>query len=82
MQEIKELGEQLKLKVTSQTSGMLREYKVEFLQAEIKQKMDEYNKFLLEKEQNHQEFTACDKEIEKLVAHTRTENRGTEVLRS
>lgn len=68
MQEIKELEEQLKLKVTSQTSGMLREYKVEFLQAEIKQKMDEYNKFLLGKEQNYQEFTACDKEIEKLVA--------------
>lgn len=47
---------------------MLREYKVEILQAEIKQKMDEYNKFLLGKEQNHQEFMACDKEIRKLVA--------------
>lgn len=38
--------------------------------------------FLLEKEQNHQEFTACDKEIEKLVAQIQEqENRGTEVLK-
>lgn len=42
--------------------------------------MDEYNKFLLEKEQNHQEFAACDTEIEKLVAQIQElENRGTEV---
>lgn len=63
MQEIKELEEQLKLRVTAKTSGMLRAYEAEFLQPKIKQKMDEYSKFLLEKEQNHQEFTACDKEI-------------------
>lgn len=38
------------------------------MQAEIKEKMDNYNKLLLEKEQNHQEIAARDKEIEKLVA--------------
>lgn len=60
---------------------MLTEYKVEFLQAEIKQRIDEYNKFLLGKEQNHQEFIASDKEIEKLVAQMQElENRRNEIL--
>lgn len=37
--------------------------------------------FLLGKEQNHQEFTASDKEIEKLVAQMQElENRSNEVL--
>lgn len=61
---------------------MLREYEVEFLQAEVKQMMDEYSKFLLEKEQTHQEFTACDKEIEKLVAQIQDlDHRGTKAIR-
>lgn len=60
---------------------MHKEYEVEFLQAEIKQKLNEYAKFLLGKEQNHQEFTASDKEIEKLVAQMQElENRSNEVL--
>ncbi|XP_074883848.1 pericentrin isoform X10 [Buteo buteo] len=74
-QEIQKLEEQLKLSAKSQTSGEPREYRnyelilqVESLQAEIKEKMDNYNKLLLEKEQKHQEIAARDKEIEKLVA--------------
>ncbi|XP_049666741.1 pericentrin isoform X3 [Accipiter gentilis] len=74
-QEIQKLEEQLKLSAKSQMSGEPREYRnyelilqVESLQAEIKEKMDNYNKLLLEKEQNHQEIAARDKEIEKLVA--------------
>ncbi|XP_009078799.1 PREDICTED: pericentrin, partial [Acanthisitta chloris] len=69
------LEEQLKLSAKSQTSGQPREHgnyelilQVESLQAEIKEKMDDYNKLLLEKEQKHQEITARDKEREKLVA--------------
>lgn len=38
------------------------------MQAEIKEKMDDYNKLLLEKERKHQEIAARDKEIEKLVS--------------
>ncbi|XP_017693575.1 PREDICTED: pericentrin isoform X6 [Lepidothrix coronata] len=74
-QEIQKLEEQLKLSAKSQTSGQPREYsnyelilQVESLQAELKEKMDDYNKLLLEKERKHQEITARDKEIEKLVA--------------
>uniref|UniRef100_A0A8B9MTP6 ELK domain-containing protein n=1 Tax=Accipiter nisus TaxID=211598 RepID=A0A8B9MTP6_9AVES len=67
-QEIQKLEEQLKLSAKSQMSGEPREYRVESLQAEIKEKTDNYNKLLLEKEQNHQEIAARDKEIEKLVA--------------
>lgn len=53
------------------------------MQAEIKEKMDDYNKLLLEKEQKHQEITARDKEIEKLVAQIRElEHSGTEVSKT
>ncbi|XP_009319102.1 PREDICTED: pericentrin [Pygoscelis adeliae] len=84
------LEEQLKLSAKSQTSGEPREYRnyeliiqVESLQAEIKEKMDDYNKLLLEKEQKHQEITARDKEIEKLVAQIRElEHNGTEVSKT
>lgn len=62
---------------------MLKEYEVGFLQAEIKKNMDDYNKFLLEKEQNYQEFTACDIEMKNLVAQIQElENRGTKVLKT
>ncbi|XP_039925035.1 pericentrin isoform X2 [Hirundo rustica] len=74
-QEIQKLEEQLKLSAKSQTSGQSREQRnyelilqVESLQAEIKEKMDDYNKLLLEKERKHQEIAARDEEIEKLVA--------------
>uniref|UniRef100_A0A8C0UIR5 Pericentrin n=1 Tax=Cyanistes caeruleus TaxID=156563 RepID=A0A8C0UIR5_CYACU len=67
-QEIQKLEEQLKLSAKSQTSGQSREHRVESLQAEIKEKMDDYNKLLLEKERKHQEIAARDTEIEKLVA--------------
>ncbi|XP_009999412.1 PREDICTED: pericentrin [Chaetura pelagica] len=74
-QEIQKLEEQLKLSGKSQTSGEPREHRnyelilqVESLQAEIKDKMDDYNKLLLEKEQKQQELVARDKEMEKLVA--------------
>ncbi|XP_053838771.1 pericentrin [Vidua macroura] len=74
-QEIQKLEEQLKLSAKSQTSGQSREHRnyelilqVESLQAEIKEKMDDYNKLLLEKERKHQEIAARDKEIENLVA--------------
>ncbi|XP_071603047.1 pericentrin isoform X15 [Heliangelus exortis] len=70
-QEIQKLEDQLKLSAKSQTSGETREYRVETLQAEIKEKMDGYNKLLLEKEQKQQEITARDQEIEKLVAQVR-----------
>lgn len=60
---------------------MLTEYEVEFLQVEIKQRVDGYNNFLLGKEQNHQEFTASYKGIEKLEAQMQElENRSNEVL--
>lgn len=53
------------------------------MQAEIKEKMDDYNKLLLEKEQNHREITARDKEIENLVAQVRElERRGAEVSKT
>ncbi|XP_076198080.1 pericentrin isoform X2 [Aptenodytes patagonicus] len=89
-QEIRKLEEQLKLSAKSQTSGEPREYRnyeliiqVESLQAEIKEKMDDYNKLLLEKEQKHQEIAARDKEIEKLVAQIRElEHSGTEVSKT
>ncbi|KAL9847870.1 pericentrin isoform 3-T3 [Geothlypis trichas] len=74
-QEIQKLEEQLKLSAKSQTSGQSREHRnyelilqVESLQAEIKEKMDDYNKLLLEKERKHQEIAARDKEIENLMA--------------
>ncbi|XP_050843489.1 pericentrin isoform X2 [Serinus canaria] len=67
-QEIQKLEEQLKQSAKSQTSGQSREQRVESLQAEIKEKMDDYNKLLLEKERKHQEIEARDKEIENLVA--------------
>ncbi|XP_062458862.1 pericentrin isoform X3 [Pezoporus occidentalis] len=89
-QEIQKLEERLKLSAKLQTSGKPREYRndelilqVESLQAEIKQKMDDYNKLLLEKEQNHQEITARDKEIEKLVAQIgELKHSGTEVSKT
>ncbi|KAM6077247.1 pericentrin isoform 2-T2 [Theristicus caerulescens] len=89
-QEIQKLEEQLKLSAKSQTSGEPREYRnyelilqVESLQAEIKEKMDDYNKLLLEKEQKHQEITARDKEREKLVAQVRElEHSGIEVSKT
>ncbi|XP_074950332.1 pericentrin isoform X4 [Phalacrocorax aristotelis] len=89
-QEIQKLEEQLKLSAKSQTSGEPREYRnyelilqVESLQAEIKEKMDDYNKLLLEKEQKHQEITARDKEIEKLVAQIQElEHSGMEVSKT
>ncbi|KAJ7426684.1 hypothetical protein WISP_13575 [Willisornis vidua] len=67
-QEIQKLEEQLKLSSKCQPSGQPRECRVESLQAELREKMDDYNKLLLEKEQKHEEITARDKEIEKLVA--------------
>ncbi|XP_071418949.1 pericentrin isoform X8 [Pithys albifrons albifrons] len=74
-QEIQKLEEQLKLSSKSQPSGQPRECRnyelilqVESLQAELREKMDDYNKLLLEKEQKHEEITARDKEIEKLLA--------------
>ncbi|XP_040980508.1 pericentrin isoform X11 [Aquila chrysaetos chrysaetos] len=89
-QEIQKLEEQLKLSAKSQMSGEPREYRnyelilqVESLQAEIKEKMDDYNKLLLEKEQKHQEIAARDKEIEKLVAQIRElEHSSTEVSKT
>ncbi|KAM4668562.1 pericentrin isoform 5-T5 [Amazona ochrocephala] len=82
-QEIQKLEERLKLSGKLQTSGKPREYRVESLQAEIKQKMDDYNKLLLEKEQNDQEITARDKEIEKLVAQIgELKHSGTEVSKT
>ncbi|XP_064371498.1 pericentrin isoform X2 [Dromaius novaehollandiae] len=89
-QEIQKLEEQLKVTGKSQTSGEPREYgnyeltlQVESLQAEIKEKMDDCSKLLLEKEQKHQEITARDKEIEKLVAQIRElEHSGTEVSKT
>ncbi|XP_025903586.1 pericentrin isoform X2 [Nothoprocta perdicaria] len=89
-QEIQKLEEQLKATGKSQTSGQPREYgnyelilQVESLQAEIKEKMDDYSKLLLEKEHKHQEITARDKEIEKLMAQIRElEHSGTEVSKT
>uniref|UniRef100_A0A8C6JEK0 Uncharacterized protein n=1 Tax=Melopsittacus undulatus TaxID=13146 RepID=A0A8C6JEK0_MELUD len=82
-QEIQKLEERLKLSAKLQTSGKPREYGVESLQAEMKQKMDDYNKLLLEKEQNHQEIAARDKEIEKLVAQIgELKHSGTEVSKT
>uniref|UniRef100_A0A8C0J0U5 Pericentrin n=1 Tax=Chelonoidis abingdonii TaxID=106734 RepID=A0A8C0J0U5_CHEAB len=78
-QEIQKLEDQLKLSGKSQTSGEPRQYGVESLQAEIKDKTDDYNKLLLEKEQKYREVTIRDKEIEELAArireleHTNTE---------
>ncbi|XP_021254409.1 pericentrin isoform X3 [Numida meleagris] len=82
-QEIKKLEEQLKLAAKLQTSGEPREYGVESLQAEVKEKMDDYNKLLLEKEQKHQAITARDKEIEKLMAQVQElEHSSTEVSKT
>ncbi|KAM9630047.1 pericentrin isoform 12-T12 [Morphnus guianensis] len=89
-QEIQKLEEQLKLSAKSQTSGEPREYRnyelilqVESLQAEIKEKMDDYNKLLLEKEQKHQEIAARDNEIGKLVAQIRElEHSSTEASKT
>ncbi|XP_063256253.1 pericentrin isoform X3 [Prinia subflava] len=74
-QEIQKLEEQLKLSAKPQPSGQSREQRnyelilqVESLQAEIKEKIDDYNKLLLEKERKHHEIAARDEEIEKLVA--------------
>ncbi|TFJ99907.1 calmodulin-binding transcription activator 2 [Platysternon megacephalum] len=85
-QEIQKLEDQLKLSGKSQTSGEPRQYgifeltlQIESLQAEIKDKTDDYNKLLLEKEQKYREVTVRDTEIEELAArireleHTNTE---------
>uniref|UniRef100_A0A8C2YBC4 Pericentrin n=1 Tax=Coturnix japonica TaxID=93934 RepID=A0A8C2YBC4_COTJA len=82
-QEIKKLEEQLKLSTKSQNSGEPKKYGVESLQAEVKEKVDDYNKLLLEKEQKHQEIAARDKEIEKLVAQVQElEHSKTEVSKT
>ncbi|XP_042677839.1 pericentrin isoform X8 [Centrocercus urophasianus] len=89
-QEIKKLEELLKLSAKLQTLGKPREHgnydlilQVESLQAEVKQKVDDYNNLLLEKEQKHQEITARDKEIEKLVAQVQElEHSSTEVSKT
>uniref|UniRef100_U3J065 Pericentrin n=1 Tax=Anas platyrhynchos platyrhynchos TaxID=8840 RepID=U3J065_ANAPP len=82
-QEIQKLEEQLKLTAKLQTSGELRKYGVDSLQAEIKEKMDDYNKLLLENEEKHQEIIARDKEIEKLVAQVQElEQSSTEVSKT
>eukprot|EP00075_Anas_platyrhynchos_P027563 XP_027316816.1 pericentrin isoform X9 [Anas platyrhynchos] len=89
-QEIQKLEEQLKLTAKLQTSGELRKYgnyelilQVDSLQAEIKEKMDDYNKLLLENEEKHQEIIARDKEIEKLVAQVQElEQSSTEVSKT
>ena len=53
------------------------------MQAQIKEKIDDYNKLLLEKEQNHREITARDKEIEKLMAQIRElEHSGADVSKT
>ncbi|XP_019409454.1 PREDICTED: pericentrin isoform X1 [Crocodylus porosus] len=85
-QEIQKLEEQLKLAAKLQMSVEPREHgsyelslQVESLQSEIKEKVDDYNKLLLEKEQKHQEVTVRDKEMEKMaerikeMEHTNTE---------
>ncbi|EMP29305.1 Pericentrin [Chelonia mydas] len=78
-QEIQKLEDQLKLSGKSQTCGEPRQYGVESLQAEIKDKTDDFKKLLLEKEQKYQEVTVRDKEIEEQTAqireleHTNTE---------
>nr|XP_048724960.1 pericentrin isoform X8 [Caretta caretta] len=85
-QEIQKLEDQLKLSGKSQTSGEPRQYgifeltlQIESLQAEIKDKTDDFNKLLLEKEQKYREVTVRDKEIEEQTAqireleHTNTE---------
>ncbi|XP_043361754.1 pericentrin isoform X16 [Dermochelys coriacea] len=85
-QEIQKLEDQLKLSGKSQTSGEPRQYgifeltlQIESLQAEIKDKTDDFNKLLLEKEQKYREVTVRDKEIEEQAAqireleHTNTE---------
>ncbi|NXI66860.1 PCNT protein, partial [Anseranas semipalmata] len=89
-QEIQKLEEQLKLSAKLQTSGEPRErgnhelnLQVESLQAEVKEKMDDYNKLLLEKEQKHQEIIARDKEREELVARIQElEHSSTEVSKT
>ncbi|XP_072197806.1 pericentrin isoform X8 [Excalfactoria chinensis] len=89
-QEIKKLEEQLKLSAKLQNSGEPKKYgncdlilQVESLQAEVKEKVDDYNKLLLEKEQKHQEIAARDKEIEKLVAQVQElEHSKTEVSKT
>uniref|UniRef100_A0A8C4WC90 Pericentrin n=1 Tax=Gopherus evgoodei TaxID=1825980 RepID=A0A8C4WC90_9SAUR len=77
-QEIQKLEAQLKLSGKSQTSGEPKQYgifeltlQIESLQAEIKDKTDDYNKLLLEKEQKYREVTVRDKEIEELAARIR-----------
>ncbi|XP_019378836.1 PREDICTED: pericentrin isoform X3 [Gavialis gangeticus] len=77
-QEIQKLEEQLKLAAKLQMSVEPREHgsyelslQVESLQSEIKEKVDDYNKLLLEKEQKHQEVTVRDKEMEKMAERIR-----------
>nr|XP_014424104.1 pericentrin isoform X6 [Pelodiscus sinensis] len=77
-QEIQKLEEQLKLSGKSQTSGEPRQYgifeltlQIESLQAEIKEKTDDYDKLLLEKEQKYREATFRDQEIKELEERIR-----------
>ncbi|KAM6268405.1 pericentrin isoform 3-T3 [Porphyrio hochstetteri] len=90
-QEIQKLEAQLKLSGKLQPSGEHREHRnnelilqVESLQTEIKEKMDDYNKLLLEKEQKDQEIAARDQEIEKLLGRIREleHHPGTEVSKT
>lgn len=56
---------------------------MESLQSEIKEKMDDYNKLLLEKEQKHQEVTIQDKEMETMAERIREmEHTNTEVSKT
>ncbi|KYO33581.1 pericentrin isoform C [Alligator mississippiensis] len=82
-QEIQKLEEQLKLAAKLQMSVEPREHGVESLQSEIKEKMDDYNKLLLEKEQKHQEVTIQDKEMETMAERIREmEHTNTEVSKT
>ncbi|XP_019347641.2 pericentrin isoform X4 [Alligator mississippiensis] len=89
-QEIQKLEEQLKLAAKLQMSVEPREHgsyelslQVESLQSEIKEKMDDYNKLLLEKEQKHQEVTIQDKEMETMAERIREmEHTNTEVSKT
>ncbi|XP_066488272.1 pericentrin isoform X2 [Tiliqua scincoides] len=70
-EEIEKLEKQLKQMAKCEGSGQSREYVVESLRNEIKERMDAYDKLLLERDQLEKEIAVKNEEIKKLEAWTR-----------
>ncbi|XP_061463584.1 pericentrin isoform X3 [Rhineura floridana] len=70
-EEIQKLEKQLKATTKFQASEQSREYVAETLHSEIRERMEDYNVLLLDKEQIQKDLAVQQEEIEKLEARVR-----------